>query len=109
MVKVSKRGSYSGNTLAFQARAEGSIPLPRSNSYFLAFLHTYNMDNKESTVRSRLESVAISSVFALLSGLLYYKYPSITTKIILAIYLTLMITDWCYKMYKSIDFDTNDE
>lgn len=24
------RGSYSGNTLAFQARAEGSIPLPRS-------------------------------------------------------------------------------
>ena len=25
------RGSYSGNTLAFQARARGSIPLPRSN------------------------------------------------------------------------------
>jgi hypothetical protein len=24
------RGSYSGNTLAFQAKARGSIPLPRS-------------------------------------------------------------------------------
>lgn len=24
------RGSYNGNTLAFQAKAEGSIPLPRS-------------------------------------------------------------------------------
>ena len=73
------------------------------------FLHTYSMDNKESTVRSRLESIAISSLFALLSGLLYYKYPSITTKIILAIYLTLMITDWCYKMYKSFEEDLYDE
>jgi len=27
---VFKRGSYSGNTLAFQAKARGSIPLPRS-------------------------------------------------------------------------------
>ncbi|MFM1955940.1 MAG: hypothetical protein RIR20_760 [Pseudomonadota bacterium] len=26
------RGSYNGNTLAFQARAAGSIPVPRSKS-----------------------------------------------------------------------------
>ena len=27
------RGSYNGNTSAFQAEAEGSIPLPRSNGW----------------------------------------------------------------------------
>ena len=67
------------------------------------------MDNKESTVRSRLESIAISSLFALLAGVLYYTYPSNTTKIILVIYLTLAITDWCYKMYKSFEENIDEE
>jgi hypothetical protein len=31
MARKILRGSYSGNTLAFQAKARGSIPLPRSN------------------------------------------------------------------------------
>ena len=51
------RSSYSGNTLAFQARAEGSIPLLRSTLLCLCGGMVYTTDLKsvgESYVSSSL-------------------------------------------------------
>ena len=41
------RGSYSGNTLAFQANAESSILLPRSRIIMKLFEATIRVDGKE--------------------------------------------------------------